>query len=163
MSLVLVRIDCRLIHGQIIEAWVPSTRADLLVVANDQVAEDHWQRTLMEMSVPTTLEIAVLKVQEAASVLNSGRWEDKRVILLFANCRDAWLFCRSGLMFDHLNLGNLYCAPGKTQITRNVALDQNDMECLQKLQAQGIRVEVRLVPKDHSKDLSDIVDQVCIN
>lgn len=158
MSLVLVRVDCRLIHGQIIEAWVPFTQANCVVVANDQAAEDHWQKVLMEMAVPPTVEVAVLKVEEAAVNLAGGRWATKRVILLFANCHDAWSSYRAGLKITHLNLGNLSCAPGKKQVTSTLSLDARDLECLVQFRKQGIEVEARLVPRDHSLNLKEIMD-----
>ena len=70
--LVLVRVDCRLIHGQIIEAWVPFTRADTLLVANDDAASDTLQRSIMEMAVPPRLKVEVLGVADAVPT-NHGR------------------------------------------------------------------------------------------
>ncbi|MEW6262666.1 MAG: PTS sugar transporter subunit IIB [Thermodesulfobacteriota bacterium] len=157
MTLVLVRVDCRLIHGQIIEAWVPFTRADCLVVANDDAAEDMLQRSIMEMAVPPTVEVHIQDVSAATDDLARGRWSDKRIILLFANCRDALCSYRAGLKYERLNLGNLVCSPGKKQVTCALSLDQSDVASLREIQKYGVQVEARQVPLDGSKNLNEII------
>ena len=157
MSLVLVRVDCRLIHGQIMEAWVPFTKANCVVVANDEAAADPLQRMIMEIAVPPTVEVAILKVHEAARDLSGNRWKDKRVLLLFANCRDALSSYRFGLHFEQLNLGNLVCTPGKRQLTNDLSLDNSDMDYLREIQKAGVRIEARPVPRDHARSFEDIL------
>ena len=158
MSLVLVRIDCRLIHGQIIEAWVPFTRADCLIVANDDAATDILQRSIMEMAVPPTVEVAIHKVSDAVRILGNGHYLKKRVILLFANCQDAYLSSESGLRFETLNLGNLVCAPNnKKQITCSVSLDEQDIQYLKQLQKKGVKVEAQAVPYESSTTLVNLI------
>lgn len=160
MTLVLVRVDCRLIHGQIIEAWTPFTRADCLMVANDEVADDFVQRSIMEMSVPPTIEVAVMPVKEAARKLSNGRFADKRVILLLASCADALEFVRTGPRFDRLNLGNLHCSMDKQylNLTCSVSLDTNDLRCLRAISDSGILIEARSVPQDPSRPLPAMAD-----
>ncbi len=161
MALVLVRVDCRLIHGQIIEAWTPFTRADCLLVANDQVAEDFLQRSIMEMSVPPNLEVAVFKVDEAAERLAGGLWADKRVILLFANCTDALQFHRNCPVFNRLNIGNTDCSPGKKQVTCSVSLGEGDIECLKEISDTGVFIEARSVPQDQARPINEI-KELCL-
>jgi PTS system mannose-specific IIB component len=157
MALVLVRVDCRLIHGQVIEAWVPFTKANCLIVANDDVADDVLQRSIMAMAVPPTVEVVIKKVEDAAQALAGGRWSDKRVILLFANCRDAVTCLRAGLRYDRLNLGNLDCSPGRARINYSVCLDRNDLAYLKEIWGYGIQIEARPVPLDHVHDYQDII------
>jgi mannose/fructose/N-acetylgalactosamine-specific phosphotransferase system component IIB len=156
MTLVLVRVDCRLIHGQVVEAWVPHTRADCIVVANDEAAEDVLQKSIMAMAVPPTIDVAILTVQEAAKDLGSGRWSDKRVILLIANCEDALACHRSGVSFDYLNLGNLVCSPAQRQITCSIFLNDKEAGCLQELLDRHIKVEARSLPRETPLDTHQI-------
>ena len=57
MALVLVRVDCRLIHGQVVEAWVPHTGANCLLVANDDLVSNPFLRSVMEMAVPSDIHV----------------------------------------------------------------------------------------------------------
>ena len=159
MPLVLVRIDCRLIHGQVTEAWIPFTKADYLVVANDEAAEDFWQRSIMKTAVPPEIDLAIYSVREAADNLNGGAWERRKVILLFGNCLDALRSLKAGLRFDHLNIGNISCAPGRHEVTCSVSLGDSDIEYLRQIHDMGVRIEARRIPFEKSIDLARLTTQ----
>ena len=69
MSLVLVRVDCRLIHGQVVETWVPHTGADCLVVANDDLCSNPFLRSVMELAVPRSIHVIFCRLDEVADAL----------------------------------------------------------------------------------------------
>ncbi|MBW2621593.1 MAG: PTS sugar transporter subunit IIB [Deltaproteobacteria bacterium] len=157
MSVVLVRVDWRLIHGQIIQAWVPETRADCLVLANDATAENEIQRSIMEVSVPEELEVAILPVEVAAQEFRNGRWDSRRVVLILADCADALKIYNAGVKFRDLNLGNLHFSENKKQVTGSVALDSADLKNLNELSELGVNIEARSAPLDRSHSLSEII------
>lgn len=157
MSLVLVRVDGRLIHGQIIHAWVPETGADCLVLANDDTANDKIQRSILELSVPRGIEVAILSLDEAAMEFKNGRWDGRRVILVLANCADALKLYKAGLKFDNLNLGNLQFSENKKQVTGSVALDNFDFKNLKELSELGVNIEARSAPLDRPHSFSEII------
>jgi mannose/fructose/N-acetylgalactosamine-specific phosphotransferase system component IIB len=157
MTVVLVRVDCRLIHGQIIQAWVPETRADCLVLANDAMAEDEIQRSILEVSAPKELEVAILPVEDAAREFSNGHWDNRRVILILADCADAFRIYKAGVKFRSLNLGNLYFSENKKQVTGSVALDSSDIQYLTELSELGVDIEIRSAPLDRSRSLSEII------
>jgi PTS system mannose-specific IIB component len=156
VSLVLVRVDCRLIHGQVIEAWLPFTSADCLIVANDEAADDPLQRTIMEMAVPPGIEAAVLSVGEAVRRLKKGEWSDRRVMLLVASPGDALECLQEGLHFNRLNLGNLVGEHGTTPVTCSISLDESDRDVLQAIHEAGVLVEARPVPRDNPASLESL-------
>ena len=156
MALVLVRVDCRLIHAQILESWIPQTRSDCLVVANDQIIYSDLRRDIMTLAVPPEIEVVFLPVEEAARELGHVRYFDRRVALLLANCPDALRIYQAGLNFKRLNLGNLSFSPPKTQVTGSVALDERDMVSLCKLEAGGVLIDLRNNPSDVSPPFSEV-------
>lgn len=158
MPLVLVRVDCRLIHGQVLEAWVPYTHADCVIVANDEAAEDLIQRSIMEMAAPPTIEVSIMKVSEAVDQIRTGRWAKKRVLLLFADCQDVLESMRRGLNIDRLNLGNMVCEDKKHQITCSLSLGQEDLACLNAIQQGGVDLDVRPVPHESPADISSFLN-----
>ena len=83
MSIVLARIDSRLVHGQVLEAWVPYVNADCIVVANNQVAAESFQKTVMQAAVPSSIKLIIGTLEETASILSSTELLKKRVLLLF--------------------------------------------------------------------------------
>ena len=157
MSLVLARVDCRLIHGQVLEAWVPHTRSDFMIVANDELSEDTLQSAILAMAVPPTMEMSIMSVPAAAKALAEGRWKDKRIILLVATLKDALTCLEAGVKMESLNLGNLVCSPGKRQITGSVHLDEDDMKYMEEIIAHGVRILAQPVPTEQSRDMADVI------
>lgn len=152
MGIVLVRVDNRLIHGQILESWVPTTRADCIVVANDQVAETEIQKMLMELAVPRGIKVAIGTVQEMARYLmNSEELSERRVLVLFANPHDALEAHRLGVDFSELNLGNLHGGKDKKRLTCTVALTDEDIAELQALEDDGVKIVLQCVPSDRQQ------------
>ena len=148
MSIVLARIDSRLIHGQVLEAWVPHVRADSIVVVNDAAANTPLQRLIMQAAVPRDILLVICAVDAAPALLVSSELDGRRVLLLFADAADALRACRQKVGFDKLNLGNMHAADGKARYNCNIALDQGDIDRLNEIEATGIRVVVQSVPAD---------------
>lgn len=160
MDLNLIRVDCRLIHGQILEGWLPKTKADCLVVANDDVANDDIRKKIMEMAVPENIEVSFLSISETAATLMKRDLGDKRVMVLLSNCQDALKLFSHGLKFNRLNLGNLHFSPNKKQVTFTISLDGLDLKCLKKLADQGVEIEAQSSPNDTPRGYVEIMELV---
>lgn len=150
-----VRIDNRLIHGQIIEAWVPFTRSRLLVVANDRVAADALQQEIMSLAIPSNIRTLFVKVEDTAENVASatgggktGKPGKSDTLVLFENCADARRAFDQGLGFGHLNVGNLHYSPGKRQVCAHVALSGEDETCLSYFSKKGVELDFRCVPSE---------------
>lgn len=147
--MVLARIDNRLIHGQIIETWLPYTGAQLIVVANDELAGDVLQQEIMSLAIPQTIRSAFTPVNSLANEIGSIKQGDSvGVIVLFSSCPDAKRAFEHGFAFDSLNIGNVHYSPGKKQISPSVALSDEDEGCLRHLIRQGVELDFRCVPND---------------
>ncbi|MCF8085843.1 MAG: PTS sugar transporter subunit IIB [Desulfohalobiaceae bacterium] len=143
-----VRIDNRLVHGQVIESWLPYCQANVLVVANDTLACDELQQEIISLAVSGNVGLVFTPVEKSletySSLNKASRPQD--LFFLFANCPDAQRAYQSGLRFKAVNIGNLHYAPGKKQVCEHVALDQSDRECLSFFQGQGVKLDFRCVP-----------------
>ena len=158
MPLILARVDDRLIHGQVVVGWARALNADCLVVANDAVAADPMQRTLLPMAVPPQMKVGIHKVEEAAAVLRSGRYEDRRIILLVSSVPDALALVRSGLEIRTLNVGGVRQAPGRMPLRTAVALSAAEAQAVRDLIALGVEVQVQMVPGDDSEAIGPVLD-----
>lgn len=156
MKIALVRVDSRLIHGQIVEAWVPHTGASVLVVLNDAAAASARTRSIMGMCVPKSITVIVARVADAAAVGGRADLEHLAAIVLVATPRDALAVHEAGLAFSRLNLGNLHYAPGKRQVSTSVSLDEDDRKALEALEARGVAIEAQAVPRDRSRPYHEL-------
>jgi mannose/fructose/N-acetylgalactosamine-specific phosphotransferase system component IIB len=148
MGIILARIDNRLIHGQVLEAWIPYLRADCIVVANDQVAGATFQRLLMETAVPKGIRVVIGTLAEVNRLFASGELDDQRILLLFGNSTDALEACRLGIDFSRLNLGNMHGGEGRKRLTCTISLGADDIENLESLEKRGVSVFSQCLPTD---------------
>lgn len=146
MSLVLARIDCRLIHGQVVETWIPHVHANLLIVANDDLAANPVLRSVMEMAVPVGIRVRFCRLDEVVSAIAEADLAGDRSILLVSNATDAVRVRKDGAAFSLLNIGNLHFAEGKVQISPSVFFAPEDFEALRWFRSHGVSVCVKGTP-----------------
>ena len=143
-----VRVDNRLVHGQVIETWLPYTNASNLLVANDDLAADSLRQTIISLAVPSRIKLQFSKVESACAVLDSICPKENSTLMLVADCRDALRIFDGGVLFPTLNVGNLHYGPGKRQICSHVALSEEDEACLVQLKAHSVKFDFRCVPNE---------------
>lgn len=143
-----VRIDNRLVHGQIIETWLPYTHAKNIIVVNDAVAADDLQQQIMSLAIPQSVSCSFSSVDDLNDKLMAAAGSSGGIIVLFSSCADVRRALDKGFKFDSVNIGNIHYEPGKKQISPSVALSSDDESCLHYFKGQGIELDFRCVPND---------------
>lgn len=151
MNLVLTRIDNRLIHGQVLESWVPFVQANCIVVANDAIAVNPLKLLMMKASVPSRMRVEIGTVKETVHLLQSTALDGYRILLLFGTTADALRAHRHGLVYDQLNLGNLHADSGKARFSCTVFLNATDLDDLESLEQAGVSITARCIPADSER------------
>ena len=138
------RVDNRLIHGQVIEGWLPYTGARALVVANDALAADFLRQQIMSLAVSRHIEVHFIPLTDLPAVLAACGDE---TFVLFENCQDVGAAADSGVRIPVLNIGNIHYTEGRHQIYPHVALSDQDMATLRSLvHTQHTELDFRAVP-----------------
>lgn len=142
------RIDNRLVHGQVIESWIPFTGAKKLVVANDDLAGDILQQEIMSLAIPQDVAPFFITVDALTSFLgvHSPTLRDLDLLVLFASCQDAKRAFERGVPFQILNVGNMHYSPGKKQLCAHVAVSADDESCLHFFTKRGVALDFRCIP-----------------
>lgn len=159
MDIQLIRIDDRLIHGQVVVGWVKALGIERLVVVNDAIARNSMQKTLMEMAVPSGLKVSFYTVEEAAQNCRPGDSRE-RSLLLFSSPTDVLEFKRRGGALSVVNVGGMHYCEGKLQVCKTVCVNESDIEAFRELKKQGVELEVRAVPGDVREPLDKYVTQL---
>jgi mannose/fructose/N-acetylgalactosamine-specific phosphotransferase system component IIB len=151
----LVRIDDRLIHGQVVEGWLRVIQAGRIVVVSDQAAGDAFQASLMRLAVPPEVELTVFSVHDAAEALARPPWKDERVMVLMPGLKEARQLAEAGWTPESINLGGLHDAPGRMSRTPSLFLDDRDIQDIRFLLSRKIPIETRVLPGDEKKPIED--------
>jgi mannose/fructose/sorbose-specific phosphotransferase system IIB component len=158
MDIQLIRIDDRLIHGQVVVGWSKALTIERLVVVNDAIAKNAMQKTLMEMAVPAGLKVQFLTVEEAAT---QSRSADKvRSLLLFSNPMDLLDYQKKGGPLTSVNVGGMHFCEGKRQVSKTVCVNNDEVTAFKELKALGVEFEVRAVPGDMKEPLEKYLPEI---
>lgn len=140
------RIDSRLIHGQVIEAWLPHLRVKRVVVADARTAGDDLVKAAMGLAVPDSVEVVYCAPEglDAAALSRDA----VPTLVLFRDVEGVLTARQHGLPNGRVVLGNVHAGPGRTQLSRSVFLTEAERQQLFDLVASGMEVVVQAVPSD---------------
>lgn len=158
MSVVLYRVDERLIHGQVVVGWGARLRPRRIVVIDDDLAASSWEQELYALGVPEDIEAEFLSVSSAVEQLPGWQESEERVLLLTRDIATMSRIAGTGLLVgQELNIGGIHHAPGRRRVLRYVYLSDEERQELKALGENGIRVTARDLPGARPVQLDDLV------
>lgn len=146
---VLLRIDDRLMHGQIGKSWLKEVGADIIVVVNDRTFMDENSQKLMEIVTPLNTKIYFLTVEKAIKELDDLE-DDAEALVLVENPKDALSLIENGLDIDMVNVGNMSRKYYKKKVNETVYVDDDDISCFKELKDLGKTLDIRALSTDDS-------------
>ncbi|MBL4988381.1 PTS system, IIAB component [Enterococcus xinjiangensis] len=154
-NIVNVRMDERLIHGQVAGIWAPSLHTQRIIVINDEAAADTLQKSSLRMAAPTSMRLSVLPVESAAKNIRSGKYGKQRLFLVFKNPTDVLRYLKAGGKLTHVNVGNMSYKEGSKDITKSIKVLDEEIDVFESIAAMDINVTAQLVPNDPVIDFMD--------
>lgn len=146
MTVVHVRMDNRLIHGQVLVSWNSALKFDHIIVCNDIVANDPLQVTLLKAVAPTNAKVSVMGVKQTADYCNSEQAQEEKIFILAKFPEDGWGLVENGLKLPVLNLGNQAFVRGSQRLSNTVFLTESGVKALKKIHDDGIKITCRMMP-----------------
>ena len=165
MAIVFVRVDDRLIHGQITTAWIADAKASRIVISSDEVAGDSLQKTIINVTKPPRINVDVLNSEETIQREKSGAWSREKIFLICKYPSDALQLVRAELGIKEINVGNVggmsqHKAGTRKQIFKSIAVTEDDVSVFQEILAAGVGIEIRVTPRDRQVDMATLLDKV---
>lgn len=144
----LVRVDHRLLHGQVVFIWTASIGVDCILIANDDVANDPIQTGILKLSQPTGVKLIFKSVKDSIEALNSGITDKYNLMIVTSNVDDGYELASKVEQIRSLNLGNVKLRENTHNLSKLVHVTDEEEKKLKALAAAGIEVEIRAVPND---------------
>ena len=145
----LVRIDDRLIHGQVVTQWVSRVKANRIIVVDDAVAKDTLMTTVCKSLAPSGTVVEVYPVEAAIpKMIEYGSNDELRVIILTKIPQPLLTLHEGGVAIEKIVVGGMGIKPGRTKLFRNIAADEDERATFKKLIDAGIAVNCQIVPDD---------------
>jgi len=161
-DIALVRVDNRLVHGQILEAWVPFIEAKCIMVVDDNSAGDFFCETVIRMAVPSEIEVNICSVEDFAANYVFAQGSGKKTIVLFSKIEDAMKAYQAGFHFEKLNIGNIHHEEYKVCCAPSVFLCETEIQDILKfMEDKGVAVELKRVPREKAVNIRDALKEYC--
>lgn len=154
-NIVLTRIDNRLVHGQVATQWCGAIGANLILVANDEVAKNTLRQGLMNMAAPAYASMRYWTIQKTIENIHKANAK-QMIFIVCGNPQDVVKLAEGGVPIQKVNIGNMHMSDGKRQVAGSVAVDDADVAAFRRLQELGVELEVRRVPTEHSENIDKL-------
>lgn len=158
-NILMTRIDNRLVHGQVGVTWTNTLGANLLLVANDDAAQDPVQQNLMDMVVADGIQTRYFTLQKTIDIIAKAASHQK-IFIVCKTPQDVLTLVKGGVPITFVNVGNMHFSAGKKQIHKTVSVDDADISAFNQLAQLGVKCEVRRVPDESGEMVSDLLKRI---
>lgn len=158
-SLKLVRIDDRLIHGQIITKWLHSSRSNTIVIVDDELVNDEFLSSVFLLAKPDGIDVEIKSAEQAAKEWKETKLGSGNILMLFKTVEQVKKAVGFGLEIKELQVGGIAAKQGKKRVFSTISLSQEEVSDLIDLSNRGIKIYFQMVPEAASTDLDSIVKQ----
>lgn len=152
----LVRIDDRLIHGQVITQWSKLYNIEQILIIDDTAKNDPVQKAVVKFSAPSGMSVQIFGVDEFAAIIQKNSIK-KSTMLLFTNSVDVLKIVNAGLAITEVNAGGMRFKEGRKMLSKAISVTPEENDAFLKLIDKEIKVSVQLVPKDEKIDYAALI------
>lgn len=158
-KILLTRIDDRFIYGQDVELWNEAVGSNLVLIVNDEIAEDSRKWAPMRVAAPDGVWTRFFSVQRTIDVIHTAtprQW----ILIMAASPADALALVKGGVPITKISIGHMQAGEGMRPVTPAVAVDDEDVAALKELQELGIELEIRYLPNSDPDPIQLVIGDV---
>ena len=148
----MVRVDYRMVHGQIVAKWIKFRPVDRLILADDSLVDDPFMGDIYRMAVPDR-EVDIVKLGDIQTAIDR---KDDTVLLIFKDVASAYTVYKNGLQLPELNVGAVQNSAQRKAVVQGVALTVEEYEKLSEMKAEGVNVFLQPIPENDPVSLGSI-------
>lgn len=153
----LVRVDHRLIHGQVAMTWTRHVGINSILVVDDEIVNDKLAMNMLRIANPKGVKLIIKNVEESVAALNSGATDKYEMMILCKSIDVAHRLFTQSPMLKELNLGGTKTQEDRKQISKSIHVSPKDIELLKELVDIGTDVSIQMVPNDPKQNIMDLI------
>lgn len=155
MAIELVRIDDRLIHGQVVTTWVKQYKIEQILIINDEISKDEVQKNVFNVMAPENVKVRTFGVEQFSEIYKKTTIK-RRTLLLLTNPEDVYFLVDHGVDISLLNIGGMKFNSDRKQYTKAVSLTDQEKSYLDKLDDKGVDIAIQMVPSEKKLSLQEL-------
>lgn len=150
-----IRIDDRLLHGQVCAFWSNTLKLTRIMVANDEVAVDDIQKSVLRMAAPVGIRTSLIPLSTAVTNIMAEKYKGQRVLLILKGPKDALRLLDMGLPIKKINVGNMGGRENTKKYKKSVSLTPEEYNQFIEIDKRGVELVAQMVPEDPENSLMD--------
>lgn len=157
MAIIHVRIDERLIHGQVAMVWSNTLGCNRIMVINDDACNSETQKYVLKLATPPGINLSVLTVDKAEARIKEGKYVNDKVFVIFKNPEDCLKLVERGIELPAINVGNMSHKDGTINIKKSVNVSKENIDTFRKLNSLGIKLTAKMLPDEPEADFMNLI------
>lgn len=154
MTISLMRIDDRLIHGQVATSWAKAVKCEAIFAVSDEVAQDELRKNLLLQIAPEHLKAYVIPVEKAIKVYHNPKYASRHVLWLVTKPEDIVRLIEGGVKIDKVNVGGMTYKDGNKQLSDAITVGKADVAAFRKLLDLGVELSMQKVASNPRVELT---------
>ena len=155
MAISLIRIDDRMIHGQVVMSWIRHTSSQAIRLIDNKVANDDLMKEILLAAAPANLDVQIITEDEAVADFAGWEEDEKRVMVIVRSPQTLVRLMEGGIIFTNVNLGGLGIGPGKNKLFRNISASDEERLALKTLLDARIEITIQMVSTERRHELTE--------
>lgn len=152
-----LRVDHRLLHGQVAFSWTSYLEADCILIANDGVMQDELKKMAIKMAKPQGVKLVIKSIDDSITALNSGVTDKYKLFVVVESVKDAYRLMTETKKFHNVVLGGTKATENTKSISKAVNLTSKEIDLVKDLIAKDYEVEIRMVPTEKKVLAKDVI------
>lgn len=153
-----LRVDDRLLHGQVAVAWTNYFKVDVILVANDKLITDMAMQTAFKLAAPPEVTLSMKSLAGAVMVINNPKHSQRKIMIITKNMEDAMYLCNNtDEEIKEVLIGGLRSSKDKKQINMNSYMGAEDIVILKNMEKKGIKLTMQADPTSKKLSGSEII------
>ncbi|MEG1639193.1 MAG: PTS sugar transporter subunit IIB [Erysipelotrichaceae bacterium] len=153
----LVRVDHRLLHGQVAFSWTNAVSADCILIASDSVVNDDMWKTTLKLGKPSGVKLVIKNMEDAISSINSGVTDKYKQLIVVQTIQDAWRLVEGCSSIESINLGGSKKQEGYRQISKAIYIGSEEEQCIKKMLDKKVEVEIRQLASEKKLQAQNVL------
>ena len=157
MEIGLIRVDSRLIHGQVITKWLNYSKANVIVVVDDELSKDSFMSEIYTASAPNGIVVEILSIDDFMKNTVTHKYSNKRLLILLKNIETVYELYLRQFKMKHIQLGGLPSGVGKKAIYTAIYINEEEINKLRDIANSGVYIDMQVIPEDTKSDLMKMI------
>jgi fructose PTS system EIIB component len=156
MSIKLVRIDDRLIHGQVATTWLVDFNIEQVIIVDDEIYNNEIKKSMVGVSAPSHVKVHVFGVQQFIEIYQKNPIK-RATMLIFTNPINVLTCINGGVDINKVNVGGMKSNDNRRKLTKSVSVTPEEESAFKEIANKGIDVEIQMVPTEEITLMSKLL------